>query len=75
MILNVFCSIAPVKLTLLPQMMKATSFIVLLTFFAGSWDQKTRGLPTWVSKTSLSLFLAFFGCGAKSVSRQLFHNF
>ena len=41
MILNVFYNIAPVKLTLLPQIMKATSFIMLLTFLAGSCDQNT----------------------------------
>ena len=36
---------------------------------------KHRGLPTWVSKTSWYPFLAFLGCGAKSVVRQLFHHF
>ena len=36
---------------------------------------KHRGLPTWVSKTSWYPFLAFWGCGAESVVRQLFHHF
>ena len=44
-------------------------------FFGWIMWSKHRGLPTWVSKTSLSLFLAFFGCGAKSGTRQLFHHF
>ena len=50
------------------------------SFFWGSiifWimGSKHRGLPTWACKTSLFPFLAFVGCGAKSVTQQLVHHF